>query len=285
MQVLPEVDLEVIVDGRRERLCAGVRTEQRVAEALVLSLPGVADITVIAGAGVAERRKVLEQAATRLRELCIEAGVDDHAGAVAALAARRAAAAELARSEERLAQALGSDTPASLARRVAELAARLAALASERSSRSASARDARSGGARARAGRARGRARARAAPRSSRGATKMRRCASSAATSTAARRTQRLELAGEARADLERRLAAAREEVSDEELDARREARVERGAGARGASRARPRRGSRSASPSSSRCARRARATRSPPTSARCASSATRCSRSASGSR
>ena len=125
VQVVPEVDLEVIADGRRLRLRAGTPVEQRVAEALVLSLPGVADITVIAGSGVAERRKALDQAQTRLRGLCIEVGVDDHAGAIAALAARRAAADELARSERRLAQALGDETPESLADHRNELEARL----------------------------------------------------------------------------------------------------------------------------------------------------------------
>src|SRR5262249_12961244 len=72
---------------------------------------------------VAERRKALEQASTRLRTLCVETGVDDHAGAVAALAARRAATAELVRSGQRLAEALGRDTIGARARRIAGRAA------------------------------------------------------------------------------------------------------------------------------------------------------------------
>jgi predicted ATPase len=226
VQVHPSIDLEVIVDGRRERLCAGVRTEQRVAEALVVSLPGIADITVIAGAGVAERRKVLEQATTRLRGLCVEAGVDDHAGAVAALAARRAATAELARSEQRLAQALGRDTRASLARRVGDVAARLAALAAERDPSAQPAPDTLEAAEHAleQAELAASRAREsadEAARRHEDAALRFSRCDQHRSET----RT-RLELAGEARADLEVRLADARAELSDEELEARREARV-----------------------------------------------------------
>jgi hypothetical protein len=223
VQIHPNLDLEVIVDGRRERLCAGVRTEQRVAEALVISMPGLADITVIAGAGVAERRKVLEQAQTRLRGLCMEASVDDHAGAVAALAAQRAAAAELARSEQRLAQALGSDTPATLARRVAALTARLATLAGERPSSApppATLDAAEHALEQAELAAARARENAEElARRHEDAALRFSRCDQHRSDTHA-----RLELAGETRADLERRLADAREEASDDELDARREA-------------------------------------------------------------
>ncbi len=261
VQVLPGIDLDVLVDGRRERLCAGVRTEQRVAEALVVSLPGIADITVIAGAGVAERRKVLEQGATRLRGLCMEAGVDDHAGAVAALAARRAAAAELARSEQRLAQALGTDTPASLARRISEVTARLAALAAERPqgreagralqvsrSEPQASEDHRPGKTERSVGPREGvqtplpatlEAAEHALEQAELAAARARDTAEEVARrrEDAALRFQRcdqhrsetrtrLELAGQARADQERRLAGAREDVSDEELAARREARV-----------------------------------------------------------
>ena len=225
VQVVPEVDLEVIVDGRREQLRAGVRAETRVAEALVVSLPGVADITVIAGAGVVERRKALEQAATRLRALCIESGVGDHAGAVAALATRRAAAAELARSEERLAQALGSDTPESLARRIADLSSRLAALAAERppdATLAATLEAAEHALEQAELAAARAREHAEElARRHESAALRFQRCDQHRSETH-----KRLELAGEARADFERRLAAAREEASDEALDASREAHV-----------------------------------------------------------
>jgi hypothetical protein len=223
VQVVPEVDLEVIVDGRREQLRAGVRAETRVAEAFVMSLPGVADVTVIAGAGAAERRKALEQAATRLRALCLESGVGDHAGAVAALAARRAAAAELARSEQRLAQALGSDTPDSLAGRIADLGARLAALASQRASEAPlpetlEAAEHALEQAELTAARAREHA-DELARRHESAALRFSRCDQHRSETH-----KRLELASEARADLERRLAAAREEASDEALDTAREA-------------------------------------------------------------
>ncbi len=225
VQVIPTVDLEVIVDGRRVKLCAGVRTEQRVAEAMLVSLPGVADITVIAGAGVAERRKVLEQALTRLRTICLEAGVDDHAGAVAAFAARRAASAELARSEQRLAQALGSDTPESLARRIAKLAARLAALAGERVSKAPMPETLEAAELdleRAESAAARARESAEdLARRHEDAALRFQRCDQHRSETR-----KRLELAGQTRSDLELRLAAAREEATDEELDGRREARA-----------------------------------------------------------
>ncbi|HKA16264.1 MAG TPA: AAA family ATPase, partial [Myxococcota bacterium] len=225
VRVVPEVDLELIVDGRRERLRAGVPAEERIAEALFVSLPGVADITVIAGAGVAERRKALEQAATRLRAACLEAGVDDHAGAVAALAARRAASAELARSGERLAQALGADTPETLAQRIAGIAARLAALAPElglEGDSPGTLEVAEHALERAEIAAARAREHAEdLARRHGAAALRFQRCDRHRSDTRAW-----LELAGAARADLERRLADAREEISDEELDARREARV-----------------------------------------------------------
>ena len=225
VQVHPEIELEVIIDGRRERLCAGVRTEQRVAEALVVSLPGIAEITVIAGAGVAERRKVLEQAATRLRGLCLESGVDDHAGAVAALAARRAAAAELARSEQRLTHALGSDTPATLARRIGALAARLATLAAQRASADplpATLEAAEHAAEQAELAAARARESAEELARRHEAAA----LRFSRSDQHRSDTRTRLELASQNRADFERRLAEAREGDSDEELDARREARV-----------------------------------------------------------
>jgi hypothetical protein len=226
VQVVPEVDLEVIADGRRKRLRAGVRVEERVSEALVLSLPGVAELTVIAGSGVAERRKALEQAETRLRGLCIEAGVDDHAGAIAALAARNAAAAELARSEQRLAQALGGETPEALAAQRNELAARVGAYTGERrpaETLPATLEDAEQALEQAELADA---------------------CARDGADELAQRREDaalrfqrydqrrsdtrtRLELADATRADLGCRLAATRSEMSDEELALRREARVE----------------------------------------------------------
>ena len=43
------------LDGRQLRIAAGEVVEERLAEFLSLSLPGVADVNVIAGAGAAER--------------------------------------------------------------------------------------------------------------------------------------------------------------------------------------------------------------------------------------
>jgi len=223
VQLAPEVDLEVTVDGRRERLRAGEPVERRVAEALVLSLPGVADVTVVAGAGVAERRKALEQAETRLRTLCVEAGVDDHAGALAALAARRAAAEELARGEKRLAQALDRESSESLDRRLRELGARIERYRAERPAAPAlpasveeaerALEEAEESAARTReAAEDLARRREDAALRYSRWEHRR--------TDTRAR----LELAERTRADLGRRLAEARTEASDEQLEERREA-------------------------------------------------------------
>ncbi|MEM7411162.1 MAG: AAA family ATPase [Myxococcota bacterium] len=118
----PEAALEVSVDGERRRIGPGEPLEARVSEALTLHVPGVGDLWVVAGAAVAERRKSLEEAETRLRGLCMEADVDDHAGAVAAVTARKAAREELSRSEARLAEALGKTDAAALEERVAKLA-------------------------------------------------------------------------------------------------------------------------------------------------------------------
>jgi len=127
-----ERDLTIEVDGRRVAVRAGERASERVGEAWSLSLPGVGEITVVAGAGVAERRKVLEQAETALRSLCAEVGVDDHAGAIAALEARRSAEHALAASEGRLAEARGDTSSDELAARIRHLEERVARYADER---------------------------------------------------------------------------------------------------------------------------------------------------------
>ena len=223
VQVHPEVDLELLIDGRRERVPAGVALEQRVSESWLLSLPGVAEVRVVAGAGVTEQRKILEQARTELRALCMEAGVEDHAGAVAALAARRSARAELERSEQRLARALGDTSPESLRQQVSALDARLR--------REAAARDAgpplppsleeaeraleetESGATRARA--------------HAEEQTRRREDAALRFQRYEQRRGDtyhRLELAEQSRRDLAQRLARARAETADEALDERREA-------------------------------------------------------------
>jgi hypothetical protein len=123
--------LELHVDGRREVLAPGRTLERRLAESLQLSLPDALDLTVVAGAGAAERLKLLEEKRTRWRSLCVEIGVAGHADAVAALAARRHGERRLeererARDELRAGQddvALASRRR-HLAERVAELAAR-----------------------------------------------------------------------------------------------------------------------------------------------------------------
>lgn len=88
VELVPQVELEVSVDGHARRLSAGETLEARVAESLLLSVPGLGDLRVVAGSGAAERVKALEQARTRLRERCAELGVADHADAVRRLAAR-----------------------------------------------------------------------------------------------------------------------------------------------------------------------------------------------------
>ena len=224
IEVRPEIDLELTVDGRRERIPAGVAVEQRIAESWLLQVPGVGEVRVVAGAGVTEQRKILEQARTELRTLCMEAGVDDHAGAVAALAARHAAAAEIERSEQRLSLALGDASPESVREEMSRLETRLRADAAAHNAGPpvpASLDDAERAleEAEARATKAREHAEATTARRED-----------------LARRVQRiedrrsdahhrLELAERNRIDLGHRLAEARETIDDEELEERLETR------------------------------------------------------------
>ena len=223
---VPEIDVELVVDGRRERVRAGEPVERRVAEALVLSLPGVAEITVVAGAAMAERRKRLEQATTRQRALCLESGVDDHAGAVAALAARRAAQAELARSEQRLALALDGEEPDALAQRLRDLEARIGRRAAERAGaaplpETLEAADAALEAAEAVAARARESAEdwARRRDQTAQRFEQFDRRLSDTRT--------RIELTLQSRSDLGQRLAAARAESCDEALEESRAARAD----------------------------------------------------------
>jgi hypothetical protein len=132
VQVAPHVDLEVMLDGRRAKLVAGRAIEQRVAESLVLSLEGVADVTVVAGAGAAARLKVLEEAVTRHRTLCAEAGVGGHAAALQALTARRTAERTLAARDRTLRDLLGGQDAQALTARRDRLRARVTAYPAER---------------------------------------------------------------------------------------------------------------------------------------------------------
>jgi chromosome segregation ATPase len=132
VQITPHTSLRASVDGRSTPLDAGEVREMRVADALTLSLPDVADLTIVAGAAAATRLKALEEARTRCRTLCMEAGVDDHAHAARALSERQGIEQRRADEQEQLA-ALREDTSGGdLEARIEALAARMQALASER---------------------------------------------------------------------------------------------------------------------------------------------------------
>ena len=217
-----ETGLELIVDGRPVSLGPGEALERRVSESLVLSIPGVGELRVVAGAGVAEHRKHLEQAEAALRELCMAAGVDDHADALRSLAAQRSAREEQGRGERRIAEALAGSSEAELDARIRELAERVA---------------------RARAGRAGGtrlpeslEAAERALERAESDESRCReeleawnRRRAAAAERFRQRHDRRsdtrsrLELAQRSRADHAERLAQARAEASDASLEAARE--------------------------------------------------------------
>ena len=125
VQLEPLRELELVLDGRRLQLSPGERLEERVSESLLLEVPGLGSLRVVAGAGVAEQRKALEQAETRLRTLCMEAGVEDHPDAERRLTAQRTAADEARRAERRLADALAGATPEELETREREGSERL----------------------------------------------------------------------------------------------------------------------------------------------------------------
>jgi DNA repair exonuclease SbcCD ATPase subunit len=120
VQLTAHTELRASLDGRSVELAEGELLERRVAESLLLSVPGVVDVTVVAGAGVAARVKTLEEARTRWRGLCAECGVDGHAGAVRALAARREAERRLEEHEQLADELRGPESEARLDLRVAE---------------------------------------------------------------------------------------------------------------------------------------------------------------------
>ena len=132
VRVTPHAEVEAEVDGRRTRLEPGHELERRITESFAMTLPGVADITVVAGAGAASRLKVLEEKRTHWRTLCTEHGALDHAGAVAARTARRDAERRLAERTQHLAELRGADDDASLAAHRQQLEERLATLAAQR---------------------------------------------------------------------------------------------------------------------------------------------------------
>ena len=163
---------------------------------------------------------------TRWRTLCVDAGVEDHAGALRALAGATSAArrARARRGERARASCSAGETAEALARaqRSADRAGR--ALGAERARRTPSRlrrRRRRGRGQRARRGRARA-ARARATSRRRRRAREA--AAGARAHAARAARAARRRCASRSRArrfaDLEARLATARAECPDEELGA-----------------------------------------------------------------
>lgn len=137
VQLTAHAPLRASLDGRSLSLDAGERVEQRVAESLWLSVPGLADVQVVAGAGAAARLKVLEEARTHWRERCAERDVDDHADAVRALTARRDAERRHAEAAGRLEALLREASQEELAARSEALAARIRAYPGERAGKRA----------------------------------------------------------------------------------------------------------------------------------------------------
>ena len=131
VRIAAHAPLEASVDGELVRIAAGESFEQRISDSLRLSLPGVADVGVVAGAGAAALQKQLDEAETHWRELCVEARVEDHAGALRALSARGAALQTLAASRRSQQELLAGESLAALRARSEELAERVAALRAE----------------------------------------------------------------------------------------------------------------------------------------------------------
>jgi chromosome segregation ATPase len=221
VRIAAHAALEAIFDGRLVRIAAGEQFERRVSDSLWLSLPGVADVGVVAGAGAAAFRKQLDEAESRWRELCIEARVEDHAGALRALSARAAVTQALAAARRSEQELLAGETEDSLrirgeriAARAQALEARLAASGAEtgaapQDADTAALRLAEAEGAQARARDVEKSAAARESAAASR----------AHALEQRARETEiRLALARQSFEDLEARLAAVRAECSDEEL-------------------------------------------------------------------
>ncbi|HXK25988.1 MAG TPA: AAA family ATPase [Myxococcota bacterium] len=233
VRIAAHAPLEATLDGRLVRIAAGEQLEQRVSDSLWLSLPGVADVGVVAGAGAAEFRKQLDEAESRWRELCVEARVEDYASALRALSARTAAAQALAAARRSELELLAGESHDSLQLRGDRLAARAQALESRAL---ASGAETAAGGAPCDADTVALRlSEAEAAQVRARDAEKSAAAREDAAASRAqaleqrARETEmRLALARRSFEDQESRLAAARAECSDEELARRLEAKSAR---------------------------------------------------------
>lgn len=106
------------LDGGRLALAEGESVEQRVAESLLVSVPGLFDLTVVAGAGAAGRVKALDEARTRWRDRCAVCDVADHADALRALSARRDAERRLAERRARVDELARGGSEADLTARI-----------------------------------------------------------------------------------------------------------------------------------------------------------------------
>jgi hypothetical protein len=229
VRIAAEADLELTLDGRSLRLAAGETLSQRVSDSLLLSLPGVAELGVVAGAGTAALRKQLEEAHTRWRGLCIEAGVEDHADALRALAHREESLRARSAAEQTLRELLAGETREALSARVQRLAQRVALARSSAAALGGAPSPAEIETA---AGRLAEAERAHARAREAFQAAAARLEASAARARDLEERHHetevRLELARQALADLEARLEIARADCSDEELSRRLDTRATR---------------------------------------------------------
>lgn len=229
VRIAAETDLALELDGRALRIAAGETHERRVSDSLLLTLPGVAELGVVAGAGAAALRKQLEQAHTRWRALCAEAGVEDHADALRALSRREQAVRARAAAEQTLSELLRGETRESLRARRERLDARVASARADAAAIGGEPSPAEIDAAAQRlADLERAHARAREALEAARA-----RCEASAlrARGLEQRHHQtevRLALARQALADLEARLETAREAHGDEQLARQLEVKAER---------------------------------------------------------
>jgi len=216
VRIAAHADLEVQVDGRSLRIAAGESFEQRVADSLALSLPGVADLGVVAGAGAVPLRKQVEEAQTRWRWLCAEAGVADHAEALRVLERRAEAERALAACRQSEALLLAGETREALRARTRRLEERVAAELAARGDESLPADEDEAAARLALSEAALARARDAESATAARASASAERCR---ALEERGRDTEmRLSLARLALGDLETRLSAARAECSDEEL-------------------------------------------------------------------
>lgn len=231
VSIAPKADLSATIDGEAETLTVGKIREVRVADALAISLPGVADVTIVAGAAAATRLQSLEEARTRLRTLCLEHAVDDHAHAVRTFAAQaesdRRVAEHEAEREQLRAIVAGNDFNPRIERLENEIQSLLATrdpsrpLGNDANANESELRNARE--------------EREAAQREVETRQRRREVLDERHRTLAAKHHEtgvRLELADQSFADLTQRLATAREQVSDEVLQRERDA---RGARARAA--------------------------------------------------